>query len=788
MNLLDVKVLRDLWSMRTQALSIALLIASGIAVFVMSVSNYVALVSAMNTHYRNERFADLFASLKRAPLALAEQIRDIDGIAIVEPRIAQTVRVIRPDTDLSITGRIISVPAADQPQLNRLYVVKGRWLDPARPDEVIVNEAYARARAVEPGDAIDVVLNGRLHEFHVAGIALSPEFVFATRPGLPLPDDRNLAVLWAGEDAVAGAFDMKGAFNDVLMTLAPGASKPEVIEAVDRILSPFGGIGAYDRRDLPSNRFLEDELAEQETLGIVMPATFYAIAAFLMNIVVGRLVEAQREQIAALKALGYSNLPIALHYIKFVSVIAIIGAAIGLLLGWWFAASIIENYRAFFRFPVLKTRLELWTIAVAVLASMAAANIGALSAVYRIVRLAPAEALRPQIPKVSTSVFWLGRFSGTAAIPLQFVIALRVIVGHPFRTLFTIVGIALAVPLVLFGLFWFDAIGHMIDVSFGRIERGDAFVMFSTPVRATALHELRSVPGVMLAEGQRIVPVEITTSHRKYRTSLVGLPASSELKVPRDRTLAPIEVPPSGVMMSRPLAESLGISVGQSITIAVLEEKRPVRDLPVVKLSDDILGFSVTMEISALNRLLREDDLINAAALKVDTLYADRVWSRLQMMPRIESSSVKSLWLSLFNESIAGMIVVGAAILTGFGLLIAVGVVYNSARVAFQERAWEVASLRILGFTRRECAVILISELAFEVLVAIPLGLLVGRALIELIVNLRVRESFQVPVVIEPQSYAAAALIILTAAIASGFVVQQRINKLDLVHALKARD
>jgi putative ABC transport system permease protein len=346
----------------------------------------------------------------------------------------------------------------------------------------------------------------------------------------------------------------------------------------------------------------------------------------------------------------------------------------------------------------------------------------------------------------------------------------------------------LAVPLVLFGLFWFDAIAHMIDVAFGRIERGDAFVTFSTPVPARALHELQSVAGVLLAEGQRIVPVRLVAGHRAYRTSLVGLPGQSELKVLRDPTLAPIEVPADGLMLSRPLAETLNLRIGDSVTIEVQEAKRPSLRLPVVKLSEDILGFMATIDIAALNRLLREGDVVNAAALKIDTSASHSVWRRLQAMPKIEASSVKALWLILFDETIAGMIIVGAVILAGFGLLIAVGVVYNSARVALQERAWELASLRILGFTRREVAAILLSELAFELIVAIPIGLVVGYGLINMIVSLRVRESFQVPVVIESASYAIAALVVLAAAAASAFVVRRRIDTLDLVSVLKTRD
>jgi putative ABC transport system permease protein len=356
------------------------------------------------------------------------------------------------------------------------------------------------------------------------------------------------------------------------------------------------------------------------------------------------------------------------------------------------------------------------------------------------------------------------------------------------RTLLTITGIALAVPLVLFGLFWFDAIAHMIDVAFGRIERGDAIITFSNPVSSRALHELQAVPGVLFAEGQRVVPVRLLAGHRTYRTSLLGLPENSELKVPRDGTLAPIGVPQDGLMLSRPLAETLGVGIGDNVAIEVQEGKRPLLQLQLVKLSEDILGFTATVNLAVLNRLLREDDVVNVAALKIDPHLSHLLWRHIQAMPKVEASSVKALWLTLFDETIAGMLLVGAGILAGFGMLIAVGVVYNSARVAFHERAWELASLRILGFTRNEVSAILLSELTVEVAAAIPIGLVVGFALIKMIVSLRVRESFQVPVVIEPASYAIAAFIVMAAAAVSAFVVRRRIDALDLVTVLKTRD
>lgn len=786
-SVLDIKALRDLWSMRLQVLSISMLIAAGVAVFVMSVSNYLALVGAMEAHYRNERFADLFASVTRAPLAVVDKLRETDGVGTVEPRIAKAVRVIREDTKLPISGRVISLPAAGQPLLNRLYLVQGRWPDPFHPEEVIINAAYAEARAVRMGDTIDVVLNGRLQGFRVIGSALSPEFVFATRAAVPLPDDRNFVVLWANEDAVASAFDMKGAFNDVLMTLSPNARMRQVLEKVDRLLAPYGGTGAYDRTDQPSHRFLEDELAEQETMSIVMPSVFFGIAAFLLNIVIGRIVEAQRGQIASLKALGFANSTIAIHYFKFVTAIALLGSMMGLALGRWFSTGVIGSYRAFFRFPLLEPRLEPWLLAFVTLISVIAANLAAATAVHRLAVLTPAEGMRPQTPPALNAFSWV-RTIGNQRIPLQYVMVVRAILGRPVRTLLTTFGIALAIPLVLFGFFWFDAIDYMTDVSFGRVERGDAFLTFTEPVSSDALYELRAVPGAIKVEVQRIVPVRLLAGQRTYRTSAIGVDRPSELKVPRDNRLLPIAIPADGIMLSRQIARQLDLKVGDNVSMEVLEGIRAIKEVTVRTISDDILGTSVTLDRTALNRLMQEGPIVNAASLKIDPDQSALLWTRITMMPKIEGSSVKALWFALFNDTIGGLVLTGALILFGFGTLIAIGVVYNSARVSLQERAWELAGLRIIGLTRREVSAVIISELVVELIVAVPIGLLIGRYLIELIISARASKSFQIPLVIDPSSYATASLLVIGAAFISFIAIRRRIDALDLVSVLKTRD
>ncbi|WP_246179344.1 ABC transporter permease [Microvirga thermotolerans] len=782
MSVLDRKLVRDLWSQRGQVLTIALLVATGVTVLVGSVSTYVSLLGAQEAYYRESRFADVWADVKRAPRSLVGRIAEIPGMGTVEARIVEDVRVAWPRSPISVSGRLVSIPDRGQPELNRLRLAKGRWIDTVRRDEILISAAFAEAWAVEPGEPVDVILNGRIQRFHVAGIAYSPEYIYASPPGNPLPDDRAFVVLWAGENAIAAAFDMEGAFNNLTLSLAPEASPAAVIADLDRILDSYGAPGAYERRDQPSNRFLSDELAEQRTLAIAVPLIFFGIASFLLNIVLGRLVSAQREQIAALKALGFPSLPVGLHYVKFVGILCALGAAAGILVGIRYGQGMMNNYRPFFRFPDLDYVFPAWLPLSAVAASFAAAAVGALAAVRRVLGLRPAEAMRPATPHAVRLTL-----PGLPVGPVPKMV-LRSLFGRPLRSALTVVGLAFAVPMGVLGLFWWDALDSMVEIQFEGIQRGDAAVTFTDPVPSRAIGEIRQIPGVLAAEGRRTVAVRLRSGHRTYRIGLTGLAQGAELSVPRDRALRALPLPPDGIMISTALADRLGVKVGSLLTIEALEGQRPVRELPVAALVDDLIGFSAYMERSALNRLMHEGDLVTDAALRVDPLRADEVWQSLSERPKVVSTSVKSSWLRVFDETIRGMVAVSAAVLTLFGLLIAVGVVYNSARIAFQERVWELASLRILGFSRAQVSRILFAELGVQILVAIPLGLVLAQGFVALLLGLRDNETFRIPPVIGVSTYASAALTVLAAGFASAFLVRRRIDRLDLVGALKARD
>ncbi len=787
MSLLDRKLRRDISAMRGQVLTIALLVAAGVAVFVGSVSTYVSLRSACERFYASARFPEIFVTLKRAPLSIVPRLSAIAGVVAVDPRIVREVIIDWPAASQPVSARMVSLNHAGDEQLARLHFRRGTAPDPGSPRDAVINEAFAEANGVKPGDEVRVLLNGKLQSFRVSGIALSPEYVYAVKPGLPIPDDRLYAILWVDRRAAEAAFDMKAAFNDAVISLAPGVDPQPVIEELDRLLDLYGSVGAIARRDQPSNRFLQDELNQQRVMSITIPFIFFGVAAFLLNSALGRLVGAQREQIAALKALGFPTVTLALHYLKLVLVIVLIGSVLGIAAGLGFGKAMMGSYQGFFRLPDLPFSLTPWSIVAGVAISLAAGSLGVLTALRDVVGLAPAVAMRPAAPlgfrRSLVETLLPGR-----AMTVRWMMMLRNVAGRPFRSLLTVVGVAFAVPMMVLGIFWRDAIDQMIDLQFNLIERGNVSITFSHPMDRVIIRDLARLPGVLAVEGQRIVPVRLRAGQHSYLTSVIGLSAADQLRRPHDAALRPIAASPDGVTLTLRLAERLGVKPGDVITVETMEGRRLKRDLPVSATVDETIGMASYMGIDTLNRLTAEGATISAASLYVEPTALSALGRSFKNLPTIESVSMKAYTLSSFLEKIGGLVFVSAGILTVFGGIITVGVVYNSARISLQERAWELASLRVLGFTRGEVAGILFGEFAIEIALAIPIGLFLSHGIIALVARFHSNESFQIPPVIEPRTYLIAAGVVLVAAAASVFVVRRRVDRLDLVAALKTRE
>ncbi|MGE5185956.1 MAG: ABC transporter permease [Acidobacteriota bacterium] len=787
MSALERKLARDLWRLKGQVVTIALVLACGIWSMIMMRSTWQSLVAARDTYYEQYRFSDVFAHLERAPDTEVARLAQLPGVAVVAPRLVENVMVPMPDEPDPVTGRIVSIPDTGEPPLDAIYLRAGRLPAPGVPDEALVIEHFATAYALHPGDHIPVVMNGRLRSIEVVGIALSPEYVLAMSGFEMVPDNRRFVVLWMRRGVVAPAFSMDGAFDDVTFRLQPGADTNAVLDAVDRELARYGGRHALARAKQLSNYQLEGELGVLRTLAIIIPAMFLAVAAFLVNVIVGRLVFLERTQIAVLKALGFGNRRIGVHYLVLVAMVVAIGAALGVVLGVRMGGWMSGVYEDFYRFPTKLYHVEPSAIVVSIAIGLVAAVGGALGSARRVVRMPPAQAMRPPAPLVYRRSLLerlgLARLLGPSAM-----IVTREITRKPIRFALSTLGIAMGVAMFIMGNFSYDSFDHLMHDVFPREHQEDVVVMFERAVPARALHELEHVPGVELAEGARTVPIRIHHGERWRDIAITGLPADGALRHLLDHGTTPIALPETGLVLTDKLAEILGVRVGDAVDVDLLEGDYSSRSLLVAGVVDEAFGLQAYARADWLASVLREEPRASMALLRVDATRGDALRARLKQLPKVLGVTTTQRIVERYRQQMGEMILVITLILALSAAAISIGVVYNNARIAVSLRGRDLASLRVLGFTRREISAMLLGELGAQVVVGIPLGLVLGTYLAKLLAASIDPEQVRFPLAVDPKTYATAAIIALVSGLVSALLVRRQLDHLDLVSVLKSSE
>jgi putative ABC transport system permease protein len=787
MRALDKKALRDLWHLRGPGVAIALVVACGAASFVSMRSMVYHLRDAQASYYRTARFADVFTRVRRAPFAVLREAAAIPGVAAIEARVALDVVLDVPGLPEPAVGHVVGVPTRREPAVNLLTIRQGRALAPGARDEVLLTEGFAVANALAPGDSVGAVLNGRWERLHVVGIALSPEFVYAMGQGSILPDERRFGVLWMDEDAAAAAFGMRGAWNEAAVALAPGAPERDVLARLDRVLERYGSLGAFGRSLHVSHRFLSDEIEQNRTFAAVIPAIFLGVAAFLLHLVLSRIVASQREQIGMLKAFGVRNAEVVRHFVILALGPVLLGSLAGCALGLWAAGKFAEIYESFYRIPNVHFVPRMSVLAIAVAIGVVAALLGAVSAVRRVVRLPAAEAMRPETPARYRRGIAERLGLGSLLSPVGRM-TLRALERRPGRAALSVLGLALGVAVVMVGNYGYDAISFMRDVQFGSVQREDVAVTFTAARGTDALHELGRLPGVLRVEPTRAAAVRLRHEQRSRQVALIGVPPDAELRRVVDGRGRPVVLPGGGIMVSEALATLLAVRVGDTVRVEVLTGTRAARDVRIGATLDDLIGTNAYATADELLRLLDAGEAIDGAVLAVDPAALDGIYARLKRMPGVAGVGVRAAVLRSFNETIAMSFTITLGVMVSFATALAAGVVYNTARIALAERGRDLASLRVLGFTRGEVARMLFGEQAALSALAIPAGFAVGVTFCWLMARSLESDLFRLPLVIQPRTYALAAGVLVASSVGSAILVRRRLDRLDLVTVLKTRE
>ncbi|WP_395374231.1 ABC transporter permease [Marinicella sp. W31] len=788
MHPLNRKLFRQLWKLKGQVLAIALVISSGVATLIMALSTVESLQLTTDTYYERAKFADIFAQVKRAPERLSKKISSVPGVKSIQTRITEFAILDIENFQEPIIARINSVPEDGQPLLNQLVIKKGRWLTPGRTDEVIISEPFAEAHHLNIGDEIQLIMNGYKRPFNIVAVALSPEFIYSLGPGALLPDDQRFGILWMGRHTMAAAYDLKEAFNDVVLSVDANVEISSLLTYLDELLKPYGGTQSISRDDQISHWFVKNEIKQQKTMSTILPGIFLLVAVFLTHMVLSRLITTERNEIGLLKAFGYSTIHVGWHYTKMILLIVLLGLILGFILGYALGHYNTEMYATFLRFPLLVYQPGFEPFLIAATVSVLAAFLGAMDAVRKATRLRPATAMQPPTPAA-----YGDRFVASGFLKKYFDqptrIAFRQIHRWPFRAFLTCLGIALSLGLMMMSMQWRDSFDFLASITFHEAQRQDIVIGLNADQPRRAIHDLENLPGVLRAEPSRMIPVKMSQGVHSHRGSIIGVDTSAILQPIYDEGLRTVKpVPESGLVMARKLAEKLDVKIGDSIWVETMEGQQTSADVPVVDIIETYLGMSAFMNIAAVEELQRESPGLRFANLLIDEVDEAALYKALKNTPKVSAVMVKKAAIDAFYDTLVENVMVFITIFTFLAMVLGFGVVYNSTRIALSERGRELATLRVLGFSQGETSYVLLGEVIFLILLGLPLGGLVGLGLVSLIAAGFETELFRVPLIIEPSTYGLAIILMLMITAISVILVRYRINRLNLIKVLKTRE
>ena len=783
---LNRKLLRDLARMKAQVAAIALVIAVGVGLFIAMTTMYRSVRRSQELFYTRWRFAHVWSRLVRAPLSRAREIEALPGVAAVDARLMTRASLDVPGLMEPASAVILSIPGQAAHPVNDVYVRRGRHVEPGRPGEALISEGFAEQNHLLPGDSLSAVVAGRRATVRLVGIGLSPEYVMPIEPGSILPDERRFAILWMARDQLEALLDLRDEFNDVAVRLVPGADAHRAVEAVDRVLAPYGGLGAFERRSQGSHVMLEEHLQPLRPLTLLVPAIFLLVSAFLVHVVLGRQVARQREQIGMLKAFGYSNGRIAAHYLELNLLIVLVGIAAGIPFGVWLGRVLAEFYARFFRFPALAFEVEPAVVAGGAAVAAVAAVAGVLGTLRRVVVLPPTVAMTSEVPRFRRGLVERAGIAPHLSTALRMMV--RNLTKRPLRSGLSSGGMALAVAVVVLGTASGDSFDRMRDVQFQAAQREDIAVTLASPRAVGTARDFLGLPGVTRAEPYRLLPARLLVRGGYEDITLLGLPESGVLRRVVDTDFQRAPRLGAGVVLTAWTAQRLDLAPGDLLSLEIRERRRRVVTARLAAVVYEPLGEQGYMELGALGRLLGEPDTYSGVNLTIDPARAPELYAALKSLPQAVAIGLRRGALSSYRAMSDTATAFVRDILMLFSVIIAFGVVYNTARIMVSERARELATLRVLGFTRREVSAVLLGEIAILAAPATPLGFLVGYGLTALAASAMTGSRMHVPLLVSHATYAFAFVVFVVAALVSALLVRRRLDHLDLVEVLKARE
>jgi putative ABC transport system permease protein len=791
-NALNKKLWRTILKTRGQFLAVVVVVMLGLSVYISMVNSYYNLEYTQRVYYQDNNFADYYFHVVTAPQEIIKQIEAVPGVAMAAGRIQKDVPVIK-ENNQRATARVTSYPLPLEDGINLVQLSSGRLFEKypqGGGSEILVDPAYAGANNLAYNDTVTIVSGGRQAPLTVVGTASGPEFIYPIEDiSSMIPDPTTFGIIMIPHNQAQQVLDMPGQINQVLLKLVPGTDEEKVAREVKAILEPYGNLADYGREKQLSHAILQGELDQLQTTSRSLPLIFLLVAAFIQFIIVSRMVKAQRLQIGVMKALGYDNRQIILHYTGYAISVATTGAFLGSLLGLLFASYFSQTYAYYFNLPDTISGIDFRAILYGTLLSLGIGSIAGYTATRSVTGINPAESMRPEAPRSTGRIFleswpWLWH-----RLDASWRMGLRTITRNWIRFGVTMLGVVLAVGLLVVSLFFNDSIDYMLFRHYEQEQKYDFLVRFAAPVRESELLDISRLDGVLKVEPVLEIPVKMSHLGRSEDVLLLGLPREVTMKNLVGEDGYPTAIPEEGILLDQKTADKLGVRTGDRITVETRMSLGPTHTstLMVAGINQQLISSGSFIEISGANRVLQENGVVSGAMLKVEPGKHHLVEAEMNEITGIASILSRQKELTNFMQNLDAMIYF-TAVMIGFAGVLGFAIVYNASIISFTERKRDLAALRVIGYTTREVSGLLFKENAVQSLLGVLLGLPLGYAMARAYISAISSDLFTIPVVVYPQTYLFSALGGLIFIMAAHLFAVRGIKKLDLVEALKNKD
>lgn len=792
MSVLDRKLRRELIAAKGVLAAIVGIITVGILSFVSMCSLYFNLDESRRSYYVECRMADFWVNVKKIPLSELDRVATVAGVSDYRSRISFEATVDLEGVAQPLSGRVLSLPEEPAPIINNIVLRRGGYFTDRRREEVIVNDAFARARNIKPGDRLHLLLNNRRQELFVVGTAMSSEFVYLLAPGGLIPDPANYGVFYIKRRFAEEVFDFEGACNEIVGVLAPNAQQQSrlILKQLESRLEPFGVATTTPLDQQPSHWFLTSEIEGLKLNATILPTVFLAVAALVLNMLMLRMAEQQRGIVGTLKAFGYRDPEIFWHFLKFGVTVGIVGGILGAILGYVLAGGMVTLYEEFYEFPRLFNRPYPLVMLAGGGISVAFAAIGALRGVRSVVKLRPAEAMRPKAPPIGRRVL-LERFqSFWQSLDFRWQMVLRAVFRNRTRTLAGLFASMIGAALLQVTFFMYDSMNQLTSFQFDKLLLSDFELALKTEKDWGAWREAKQLPGVDHVEPVLNVGCTLYHNHLQKRIAITGLVPNARLTVPRDVEGRAVPVPESGLLLTRKLADILAVAPGDAVTMIPTAGRKTPRQIKVIRVVDSYLGLAAYADFSFLNRLIGESDAITNLQLKVTSGpgLTEQFYRELKTIPSIQAVSAIRDQKHKLQHVLVEQMTISIGIVIAFAGMLFFGSILNSSLISLAERQQEIATFRVLGYTPLQVGTIFIRESLLVNLTGTLLGIPLGIFLGHLIVRLYDFELFRMPFVLTPESMAFTFLLGLTFTVTAHWPVQRTINRMNWLEALNVKE